>query len=378
MSATAREGSGDMSMKSVRNLVVIASIAYAFAFAGCRLLGLPELASLPPVEDDGTITTPSFELPFSSFASNEAAEAFVGRIRNPMPIVLDIDEMREIADEAIAPHIERARSLYPVTETESLVGGVPVVTFVPVAGVAPENGGRVLINLHAGAFFAGGGGPGGAVESIPIAGTARIKVMAVDYRLGPEHRFPAASEDVEAVYRELLESHRPEDIGIYGCSAGGMLAGQSIAWFLKEGLPLPGAIGIFCASMHTFSEGDSAQLWPRMGSVIRVVPPAEPEETFGRMSPYLAGVSTKDPLAVPSASKDLLRAFPPTLFLTGTRAPEMSGAVQAHLELTELGVRSNLLLFDGMDHGFICDPALPESTRAYKLIARFFSENLGR
>ena len=82
-------------------------------------------------------------------------------------------------------------------------------------------------------------------------------------------------------------------------------------------------------------------------------------------------------LAVPSASQDVLKAFPPTLFLTGTRAPEMSGAAQSHIELRDLGVKSKLLLFDGMDHGFFADPGLPESTRAYKLIVQFFAENLG-
>ena len=157
-----------------------------------------------------------------------------------------------------------------------------------------------------------------------------------------------------------------------------MLTGESIAWFLKQDLPLPGAIGIFCASTHTFAEGESAQLWPRMGSVLRVLPPAKPDGGFGRSVAYFAGASATDPLAVPSASKDVLKRFPPTLFLTGTRAPEMSAAARSHLELLELGVKSELLLFDGMDHGFYSDPDLPESQQAYSLVARFFAENLGR
>ena len=80
---------------------------------------------------------------------------------------------------------------------------------------------------------------------------------------------------------------------------------------------------------------------------------------------------------MPAASKDVLKVFPPTLFLTGTRAPEMSAAAQSHLELRELGVKSELLLFDGMDHGFLGDADLPESQRAYQLIVQFFAENLG-
>lgn len=91
---------------------------------------------------------------------------------------------------------------------------------------------------------------------------------------------------------------------------------------------------------------------PRPGSTVPIIPPVIPEETFGAGNAYFAGVSTREPLAVPRASKEILKAFPPTLFLTGTRAPEMSAAAQSHLELKQLGVKSELLLFDGMDHGF--------------------------
>src|SRR5262245_10684157 len=165
---------------------------------------LPGVAPSPPVDDGGIITTPSFDLPFSSFASKEATESFVSRVRAPMPIVPDIAKTRAMTNERVAPLLQLAKSLYPYTSTKSLIGGVPVETFVPAAGIAPENEDRVLIELHGGGFVAGGGGPGGAIESIPIAGVGRIKVVAVDYRQGPEHRFPAASEDVATVYRGLL------------------------------------------------------------------------------------------------------------------------------------------------------------------------------
>jgi acetyl esterase/lipase len=258
------------------------------------------------------------------------------------------------------------------------MGGVPVETFVPADGIPAENRDKVLIGLHGGGFVAGGGGTGGAIEAIPVAGEGKIKVVAVDYRLAPENRFPAASEDVAAVYRELLKTHKPENVGLYGCSAGGVLAAQAVAWFQKEGLPKPGAIGVFCASLHGFGVGDSAHLWPRMGSVIRIPAPMVPVTTYGAGSPYQAGQSAGNPLVRPAASKDVLREFPPTLFLTGTRAPEMSGAAQSHLELRTLGVQSELYLFDGMDHGFYIDLTVPESRQANSLIVRFFLENLGK
>jgi epsilon-lactone hydrolase len=96
-----------------------------------------------------------------------------------------------------------------------------------------------LINLHEGGFVFGGRW-GGQIESIPIAAVGKFKVMSVDYRMAPEHRFPAASGDVAAVYRELLNTYQPKNIGIYGCSACGLLTAQAVAWLQKEGLPPPG------------------------------------------------------------------------------------------------------------------------------------------
>jgi len=362
-------------MKGLPSVITVFALAFAHCLpAEAQDAGVP----VPSVEDDGTIGVPPFTLPYSSFASPEARAAFVRRLRAPVPVIRDIHETRRLSDEKLAPQLDAIRKMFPTTSVKTKVGSVPIETFIPEGGVAPGNEGRVLIEVHGGGFVAGGGGLTGALSSIPIASVGRIKVVSVDYRLAPEHHFPAASEDLEVVYREILKTYRPEAIGIFGCSAGGMLAGEAIPWFLEKDLPLPGAIGVFCASLHTFAEGDSAQIWPRLGSVLRVLPPPKPDGTFGRTMPYFAGASPTDPLAVPAASRDVLSQFPPTLFLTGTRAPEMSGAAQSHLELRELGRTSELLLFDGMDHGFFSDPNLPESQRAYRLIANFFLRHLGK
>jgi len=217
------------------------SLFKALAFGGLAL-GLtasavaqnpPIMAPVPMVQDDGSIQTPTFELPFSSLASPEARAAFVRRLRAPQIVATDIATARRSSNDMLRPQYELIKQTFPVTSTRSTIGNVPVETFVPVAGIAPRNRNRILIQLHGGGFTAGGGGMVGAIESIPIASTARIKVVAVDYRLAPENHFPAASEDVATVYRELLKAYKPRNIGIYGCSAGGMLSGEAVAWFLK-------------------------------------------------------------------------------------------------------------------------------------------------
>jgi epsilon-lactone hydrolase len=154
----------------------------------------------------------------------------------------DIQSQRAYYDRFNNQLAEHMRALYPVSVRNVVIGGIRAETVVPREGISDKNRHRVLINLHGGAFM-WGEGSGGEVESIPIASLGRIEVISVSYRLAPENVFPAASEDVAAVYRALIKTYRPQDIGIYGCSAGGVLTAEAIAWFNKVHLPMPGAIG---------------------------------------------------------------------------------------------------------------------------------------
>lgn len=134
---------------------------------------------------------------------------------------------------------------YDICISSQKLGGVDTEVFIPDEAEAEANQKKVLINLHGGALVCGEK-TYAHLESIPIAALAKIKVVSVDYRLGPECQFPAASDDIVAVYQAVLQQYKPEKIGIFGSSAGGLLVSQSIARFQKENLPLPAAIGMFC------------------------------------------------------------------------------------------------------------------------------------
>ncbi len=231
--------------------------------------GRSGVAPVPPVSENGTVTTPSFPLPFSSLASTEARAAFAARLRAPAvpaasapaaPAANSIETRRQLSDRGLKVAMDAYAAKYPYTSTKGKIGTVPVETFVPNAGIAPENKDRILVQIHGGGFTSGGGGIGGAVETIPIMGLGRFKVIAVDYRLQPEHTMQEAVDDVVMVYRDVLKTYKPENIGIYGCSAGGALAAYGLAAFQRQKLPLPAAVGIFCASLHGFFAGDSGQL----------------------------------------------------------------------------------------------------------------------
>jgi acetyl esterase/lipase len=282
----------------------------------------------------------------------------------------------------LEPYLARQRSLFSVDRKETTLGGVHAYVYTPKDGIAEANKVRVLINLHGGGFS--GCWPGCAeLESLPIASLGRIRVFSLDYREGPKYRFPAASEDVAAAYRELLKNYEPRNIGIYGCSAGGMLTGMSVAWFQTHGLPTPGAVGIFCAgaTVGQIAFGGDANYTAMPTGEGRAAPPVPSGAGKARKRSgldYLADTDPHDPLVSPAASPEVLRKFPPTLIVTGTRGFEFSSAVYTHSLLVKYGVQAELHVWEGLFHGFFYNPDVPESRDCYDVIVRFFDRQLGR
>jgi len=323
----------------------------------------------PQVDAGGVAHLRAMAVPASEYLSPESRSKFIALFSNPkpQPAERDISRLREYDEQKNAPFVARDEVLYPVNIEPRTIGGVHTQVITPKAGVAPENRDRVLINLHAGGFVWGEGN-GAKTESIPIAGVGRIAVITVAYREAPEFRFPAASEDVAAVYRELLKDHAPSNIGIYGCSAGGILAAEAVAWFQKEKLPAPGAIGTFCGSAVALG-GDSNHV---ARALVGEGPPPGPDS-----NPYFSGVSHADPLAFPGASAQVLAAFPPTLLIAGSRDFTVSSLFRTQALLTRVGVDAELHVWDGMWHAFFMDPDLPESQEVYRVVVNFFARHLG-
>jgi acetyl esterase/lipase len=214
----------------------------------------------------------------------------------------------------------------------------------------------------------------GLMEAIPVAAMTGVTVASVDYRQGPEHKFPAASEDVAAVYREALKRYEPQQIGLFGCSAGGVLTGEALAWFAQERLPMPAAAGMFCAAGDAQYGGDSRYVQSAINDT--AMPDAKGRQEIME-DLYYAGADYRDPLVSPVFSDAVLAQFPPTLLITGTRAAELSSVVYTHSRLVDLGREADLHVWDGVGHGFFMNVDLPESQQALRVIARFFRRHLG-
>jgi epsilon-lactone hydrolase len=329
----------------------------------------------PKFEPDGTVQVPAFELPASALASKEAQEAQKQRARTPggaPPASGDIVATRKGLEAMLAPQVDGMRKLYAVDVVDQVIAGIPTRIVTP-KGKAVD-GKRVLINLHGGGFTMCADACA-MLESVPIAALGGYKVVTVNYRMAPEANHPAGLQDVEAVYRELLKSYKAKNIGIYGCSAGGALTAEAAAWLPAHGLPQAGAVGIFGAGAVRFGGGDSAWIAAYIDGSFP--PPAKPGSAASDITRgYFANADMSDPIISPALHPEVIAKFPPTLIITGTRAMDMSPAIYTNSQLLKAGVRSTLIVGEGMGHCFIYQSNLPEARDAHQVIVNFFRENL--
>lgn len=256
---------------------------------------------------------------------------------------------------------------YPARVAAGSIAGVPVTIVTPLPDDTHAEH-YVLINIHGGAYEFD---CCSLTETIPIASLMKTEVVAVRYRLAPEHPFPAGVDDVIAVYRELLKSHSASEIGIYGTSSGAVMTGE-VAMKLKVlGMPEPAALGIFSGFGDFTEQGDSQSFFTGVGLGGHLTPPAGLMDV---QRAYVGSTRLDDPLLSPM--KGDLSGLPPTLFLTSTRDWFLSGTSLFDLAMLRAGVDPELVVFDGLNHGFWLNPTLPESDEAYHIAVKFFERHL--
>jgi epsilon-lactone hydrolase len=364
-----------------RRTIHLITCALLFAFACPGKVVAQSGPNRPPpltIEKDGAVHVPAHTVPMSEMLTPEGKAYVTEHLLNMQRPELLVQENG--IPPLLAGYLARQRALFAVEKKDIHIAGVHAYDYTPKDGIAAKNRNRILINLHGGGFI--GCWPACAeLESIPVAALGRIRVVSLDYRQGPKHRFPAASEDVAAVYRELLKTYRAQDIGIYGCSAGGMLTGMAVAWFQRHSLPAPGATGILCAGMTLASNGfggDAGYTTAAIGESRAPPPPPAAGARANVPLGYFADASMTDPLVAPATSPEVLAKFPPTLIVTGTRSFELSSAVHTHALLIKQGVEADLHVWEGMFHGFFYNVDVPESRDCYDVIVKFFDRHLGQ
>jgi len=349
-------------------IIVLHFVAvFAMASALSAQTNSPSQKDFASFDADGTAHITRV-VPMPSTISPEAQQ-WLESLTHSTPGPESLTERRARTDIWRAKDSAEARRIYPVNVEETTTAGVRTDIITPLTMPA-ENRRRVLINLHGGGFNSDSGS---LIEGVPIANLAKIKVVSVYYRLAPENPFPAAVEDVVAVYKELLKTYKPQSIGIFGTSAGAILTAEVTVRFKQLGLPLPAALGIF-SGLGDFSRvGDSRQLFTLNGfpGEMQPIDPSHlPDDQ------YIGKTDRKDPVLSPFFAD--LHGMPPSLLVTSTRDILLSDTSTLHRALLRAGDDAQLVVFEALPHAFWYHFQLPETREALELMARFFDEKISR
>jgi acetyl esterase/lipase len=315
------------------------------------------------IDDDGTAHITRV-IPVPGTISPEAQKAISWR--PPVHWPPSLAEQRAGTDAFRKGRSEEARKLYPVNIEERILGGVRTDIITPLS-IPPEKRNRVLINVHGGGFVTDSGS---LVEGIPIANLTQTTVVSVYYRLAPEDPFPAAVDDTVAVYKELLRTHKPQNIGLFGTSAGAILTAEVAVKLRQLSLPLPAALGVFSGTGDLSQSGDSEAFYTIWGLGGELKPPSKGP----LLDPYVGKSDPKDPVLSPRYAD--LKGFPPTLFVTSTRDLLLSGTTILHRAFRRAGVDAQLVVFEALPHAFWYDYRLPETKEALGFMADFFNAKL--
>ena len=220
------------------------------------------------------------------------------------------------------------------------IGGVAGIE-VTVDGNAADN---VILYFHGGVYVIGT-----AAASVPLVGElvrrTRARAVTLEYRLGPEHPYPAAVDDARAAYEGLLaQGVAPGQIALAGESAGGGLAVVTLLALRDAGLPLPSCAYLMSPYVDLTLSGET------LGEKRDVDPVLTPEGLRARVPDYVGGADASDPYISPLFGD--LRDLPPLLIHVGSHEILLSDAVRLteRAALADVGV--TLDVTPGVPHVF--------------------------
>ncbi len=217
----------------------------------------------------------------------------------------------------------------------------------PAVLVEPSNNARVgtILYFHGGSFTLGSPETAMSITANLVRRTG-VRAISLDYRLAPEHPFPAAIDDCLAAYRSLLDSGvSPASIVLVGDSAGGGLTVTTCLAARDAGLPMPAAIAAFSPGLDHTRTG--ASMISKDG-----VDPFFTKATLDRGGAlYLGGQNPNQPLLAPAVFADLT-GFPPILLQVGTNELLLDDSVRLAVRAIEANVDVILDVTAGVPHVF--------------------------
>lgn len=265
--------------------------------------------------------------------------------------------------------IETLEKDFGVMIEKDRIKDVPVFRVTPNP-IAPAHEDHLFLHLHGGGYVLGGG-ENAVAEAAILSGSIGIPAISVDYRMPPDHPFPAAVDDAVAVYRSLLNVRDAETIAIGGTSAGGGLSLAAVHRIIAEGLPTPGAIFAGTPWADLTKTGDT--LFTNEGIDRTLVTYDGMLEAMAEL--YADGASLKNPQISPVYGT--FEAFPPTYFVTGTRDLFLSDTARTHRKMKRAGVIADLNVYEGQSHAdYIIEYEFPESVEFREDLGDFLEAHL--
>jgi acetyl esterase/lipase len=225
-----------------------------------------------------------------------------------------------------------------------------------------------LMYLHGGGYFACTPQTHRAVtSSFALAG---FKTFAPDYRLAPEHPFPAGLEDAIAAYRALLQDHSPRQLVIAGDSAGGGLCMSLLLSLRDQGIPLPAAAVLFSPFVDLAATGESARTNSARCAMFTA-------DSFGRAAQFYVGKGDRcAPLASPLYAD--LSGLPPLLIHVGAEETLLDDSRRLAERARLAGVKVELKIWPSVPHVWqLFHSWIPEGRGSLREAGMFFAREVG-
>lgn len=296
------------------------------------------------------VAMPPRLIPFPSSISPEARaslERLVGEDGVPLNALYTMPSpddrvgwmaIKAVADQQYAAAVRKLAGTLRSSAATLRIGDAIVHLATPETVLRPD---RAYLDFHGGALVFGGG-EACSVQARMQADQHGALCYGVDYRMPPEHPYPAALDDAMAAYRHVLERHDPARILVGGRSAGGNLAAAMLLRAKDEKLPLPAGLILLSPEVDLTESGDSFQVNQMVDVVL-------PGSLMRSNALYAAGADLSHPYLSPLFGD--LSGLPPTFLQSGTRDLFLSNTVRMHRALRGAGVEAELHVFEAMPHG---------------------------
>jgi monoterpene epsilon-lactone hydrolase len=280
-------------------------------------------------------------------------------------------ELVKVGAELAVSRLPAIRDQLRVKSEATVIDGVKAHILTPEE-IPPENRNRLLIHIHGGCYV-NNPGESGTTEGVMMAGFGRFTVISVDYRMAPDHVFPAALDDVIAVWKAAQAMASPKNMAVFGSSAGGALTLSMVLRARQDTLPLPAAIAPGTPMSDLTNVGDSFQTNELIDNVLI----SANAGCTARAAMYANGHDLTDPLLSPLFGD--MHGFPPTFLTTGTRDLLLSSTVRVHQKMRRAGVEAILYVHEGMPHGgWNRDISAPETKEGFRELSQFFDLHLAK